>query len=123
MQQMAYLIVIGGFCLICAAVLLAAWRKNALLEQRDAWEALACMGMKRRDLGKLFAVQGVLIALTGVVTGVIVSLALPSFLSTGEATDTNFMLAVPFVVAAGSGLVCIAAGIAPMLGRRGQDER
>ena len=107
MQQMAYLIVIGGCCLICAAVLLATWRKISLLEQWDAWEALACMGMRERDMRTLFVIQSITLDMIGIAVGVLVALVLPSFLSTGEATDTSFMLQIPFTVAIGSAVTCI----------------
>jgi ABC-type antimicrobial peptide transport system permease subunit len=115
-KEMTYLIVIGVFGLVCASVLLAAWRQNTLLKQKRAWEALIYIGLKASDMRNLFAIQTILLSLFGIALGLIVALTLPSFLSTGEIEPTNFMLTIPFVSVVISVIICIAAGLIPILG-------
>ena len=116
-KEMTYLIVIGAFGLVCASVLLATWRQNTLLKQRRVWQALSYIGLKEQDLRKLFAIQTVLLSLFGIALGLIVALALPSFLSTGEMEQTNFMLSIPFISVAVSVIICMA-GLIPVFGMR-----
>lgn len=119
-KEFTYLLVIGIFGLLCASFLLAAWRALSLCRQRHEFESLRYLGMKERDIRRLFAVQTGMLALIGIAVGVLTALVLPSFLSTGEAMDTNFLLPIPFNVILGSVVVCAAAGIVPVLGRRRQ---
>jgi ABC-type antimicrobial peptide transport system, permease component len=114
-EEMAYLIVTGGFCLICSAALLIAWRKISLLEQKEAWRALEWLGMKRRELRALFAAQALALSLSGIAVGIIVSLSLPSFLSSDMGGSSIFLLQAPFAAAAISALICVAAGVLPVL--------
>ena len=112
-KEMTYQTVIGVFGLVCASVLLASWRQNTLLKQKRAWAALSYIGLKDKDLRILFAIQTASLSLFGIALGLIVALALPSFLLTGEMEQTNFMLTIPFISVAVSVIICIAAGLIP----------
>lgn len=122
-KEVTYLLVIGVFGLLCASFLLASWRALSLCRQRREWEALRYLGIKERDIIRLFAVQTGMLALMGIAAGALIAVVLPSFLSTGEARDTNFLLPIPFSVILGCMVVCTAAGIVPVLGRHWQGGR
>jgi ABC-type lipoprotein release transport system permease subunit len=79
-KEMAYLIVVGSFCLVCSAVLLAAWRRILLDEQKDAYAMLHWLGMKKKDIARIFAIQSTLLSLIGVGIGTLTAIILPSFL-------------------------------------------
>jgi hypothetical protein len=113
-KELTYLLVIGGFGLICASFLLAAWRALSLCRQKDEWEALRYLGIKERDIRKLFAIQAEMLSLFGIIIGILLALVLPSFLSTGEAMDSIFMLPIPFIIIIGSAVICIAVGLPPL---------
>ncbi len=119
-KEMTYLIVIGAFGLMCASILLIAWRQNTLLKQRMAWEAMRWMGLKASDMRKLFAIQAILLSILGIALGLLVALSLPSFLLTGEMETTNFMLSISFKSVFVSVVICIAAGLIPIFGKRKQ---
>jgi len=112
MEQMAYLIVIGAFALLCAIVLLAAWGSISRFVQHDAWETLSILGMTQRMQRRIFAAQAGILVLVGVAIGIIVSLSLPSFLAAGEA-DTIFRLQPPASAVLASAVVCLILGIVP----------
>ena len=110
-KEMAYLIVIGVFCLLCAAVLLAAWRRISLLESIEVYQTLLCLGLLRRDIGRNFVMQSLMISLIGAASGVLLSLLLPSFLTAGETVGTIFLLPVPIGVILVSAGTCVLAGV------------
>ena len=114
MKEMTYLIVIGTFCLLCSAVLMTAWRKIALMEQKESYAALRWIGMKEKGIGALFAVQALMISLFGIAAGILVSTSLPSFLATELQGSSIFTLPIPVGVAALSAAVCAATGMAPL---------
>ena len=113
MKEMGYLLAFGLFGLVCAAVLMTAWRRLALTTQRRAYEALLWMGLSAKQISMLFVFQALVLSLVGTAVGILVALSLPSFL-TGEA-PSNFMLQAPFIVVFGSAAICIAAGIASVM--------
>jgi ABC-type lipoprotein release transport system permease subunit len=115
LKEMTYLIVIGVFCLLCSAVLMVAWRKISLLEQKEAYTTLRWIGMKGKEIGRLFIIQYVIISLFGIAVGILVSTSLPSFLSPELQGASIFTLPVPFGIAAISAVICIAIGILPMV--------
>ena len=119
-KEMTYLLVIGVFGLVCASFLLGAWRRLSLSEQKDEWEMLRCLGMKERDIRRVFAVQAGMLAVLGIAGGMLIAMVIPSFLLSGEVGDTSFLLPIPFNVILGCVVVCATAGIVPVLGRRGQ---
>jgi ABC-type lipoprotein release transport system permease subunit len=115
MKEMTYLIVIGIFCLLCSAVLMAAWRKISLLEQKEVFIALRWIGMKGKEIGRLFVIQSLMISLFGIAVGILVSTSLPSFLSQELRGISIFMLPVPFWIATLSAAICITTGMVPLL--------
>ena len=110
MKEMAYLIVVGAFGLLCSAVLLAAWRRISSLQDAGAYAALVWMGLRRGDIRALFTLQSLMISVTGAAIGILVSLMLPSFLTAGETVETIFLLTVPV------GVVLLSAGICVLFG-------
>ena len=114
-KEMTYLIVIGAFCLLCSAVLMMAWRKISMLEQKEALSMLRWIGMRNKQIIGIYMIQSLMIASFGVAIGVIVSVSLPSFLSPKMTEVTIFTLAIPLETLALSAAICIAACIVPLL--------
>ncbi len=106
LEQSAYLAATGAFGLLCAGVLLAAWRKISRLENCAAWETLKTLGMSARMQRRLFAAQAVITAVTGKAIGIAVSLALPSFLF-AEASEVMFKLQPPALAVLISAALCM----------------
>jgi hypothetical protein len=111
LKEMTYLIVIGAFCLLCSAVLIAVWRKISMQEQKEAWEMLRWLGIKEKNIGRLFMFQAMMISLIGIAVGIIVSLSLPSFLPTELKGSSIYTLPVPFEVILLSIIICIIAAV------------
>ena len=115
LKEMIYLIVIGAFCLLCSAVLMAVWKKTSLLEQKEAFTAMRWIGMKDGQITRLFMLQSAIIALFGIAVGIIISVSLPSFLS-AEINETSILtMPIHFGIAALSSGVCIIAGLLPYM--------
>ncbi len=115
MKELSYLIVIGVFSLLCCAFLMTAWRKISLLEHKEAYTALRWIGMKGKEIGRLFIVQSAIISMFGIAAGILVSVSLPSFLTPEPEGISIFTLQVPFWAAVLSAAVCAAAGMLPLL--------
>ena len=115
-KEMGYLLAFGLFGLVCAAVLMTAWRRLALTTQRRAYEALKWMGLSSKKLSMLFVLQALVLSFVGTAVGILVALSLPSFL-TGEA-PSSFMLQAPALMVACAAVVSITAGMVPLLTRR-----
>ena len=113
MKEMTYLVVTGAFCLLCTGSLLFAYRAITKQKQKAAFEALRWMGMKEREIKGLFILQSFFIAILGAAIGIVISLALPSFLPMELKGDSSYMLSIPFGVAAFSLFLCIFAGAIP----------
>jgi predicted lysophospholipase L1 biosynthesis ABC-type transport system permease subunit len=62
MKEMAYLVTIAVFFLICSAVVMADWRKISLLKHRQAWSMLKWMGLRERDIHRLFSIQSIVVS-------------------------------------------------------------
>jgi hypothetical protein len=106
LEQSAYLAATGAFGLLCAGVLLAAWRKISRLENCAAWETLKTLGMSARMQRRLFAAQAGITAVTGTAIGIAVSLALPYFLF-AEASEIMFKLQPPALAVVISAALCM----------------
>jgi ribosomal protein S11 len=113
-KEMVYLITIGAFCLVCATVLIAASRQISSLKQEKEWEALRWMGMRQKDIHRLFAIQGIMISIIGTALGIVVAAALPSFLSSEEPEATNFLLQTPVEIIAITASICLLLGQLPL---------
>lgn len=113
MKEMTYLLVLGGFCLLCAAALTGAGRAVLLRRNACALEAMRWLGMKRRDFSRLFTLHALIICVAGLAAGILASLSLPSFLSGEPAGSSVFMLAAPFPAVMAGMAVCLAAGVLP----------
>ena len=110
MEEMTYLLVLGTFGLLCSVALLTAWRRMSSLLDAGVYAALRWMGYRQRDLRIMYVLQLLMIASTGALTGILVSLLLPSFLTAGETTETIYLLPVPFGAVLAGGSVCVLAG-------------
>jgi ABC-type lipoprotein release transport system permease subunit len=110
-KEMTYLIVIGAFCLLCSAVLLAVWRKISLQEQKEAWETLRWLGIKEKIIRSLFLAQAIMISLIGIAVGIIVALSLPSYLPPDLKGKSIYTLPIPFEVILLSIVICIIAAV------------
>lgn len=119
-KEMTYLIVIGVFSLLCSAVLMVAWRKISVMEQREAWKMLLWMGMKEKDIHKVFVIQSLMISLIGIVIGIIVSISLPSFMPTDTKEISVYTLLIPYLVLVLSSVICIFVVMLSMLSVRKQ---
>ena len=86
-----------------------------MLEQKQTLVMLRWVGMRNKQIIGIYMLQSLLIALFGVVIGIIVSVSLPSFLSQEMTEATIFALAVPLETLALSAAICIAACIVPLL--------
>jgi len=114
-KEMTYLIVIGVFSLLCSVVLMVAWRKIAVMEQREAWKMLLWMGMKEKDIHKVFVIQSLIITLSGIIIGIIVSLSVPSFMSTDIKEESVYKLLIPLLVSVSASAICIVVTMFPLL--------
>ncbi len=110
MKEMAYLIILAVFLLICSAVLMIAWRKISLLKYRQAWCMLRWMGLRERDLRRLFSIQNAVVTGLAAALGIIVAACFPSFLSTDGAVKSSFSLAVPFEAMVVCSVICVSFG-------------
>ena len=52
----------------------------SLCQQSREWEALRYLGMKERDIQRLFAVQTGILAVLGIAVGMLIAVVFPSFL-------------------------------------------
>lgn len=113
MKEMTYLLVISAFCLMCAVTLLAGNREITKQKQREALETLRWMGMKEREVSRLFTLHAFLVSMLGTMLGVAVSLALPSFMPMELHGVSGYTLSIPLGVAVTSFVLCMLAGIIP----------
>jgi len=109
-QEMVYLIVTGLFSLLCAAFLISVNMKATIAENKNSFDMLFWIGMKKRWISRMFLIGSSAITVIGTVIGIIVALALPSFLPQDPTSDSTFSLAVPFYIILLSTTLCIAAG-------------
>jgi len=96
-------------------VLMVAWRKIAVMEQREAWKMLLWMGMKEKDIHKVFVIQSLIITLSGIIIGIIVSLSVPSFMSTDIKEESVYKLLIPLLVSVSASAICIVVTMFPLL--------
>ena len=81
--------------------------------EKPTFETLRWIGMKERETKWLFILQSFFIAMLGTAIGIVISLALPSFLPMELRGDSSYMLSIPFGVMAFSLFLCIFAGVIP----------
>lgn len=110
-KEMTYLIILGAFCLLCSAVLIAVWRMISMQEQKEAWVMLRWLGIREKNIRSLFLIQAIMISLIGIAVGIIVALSLPSFLSPDLKGKSIYTLPIPFEVILLSIVICIITAI------------
>lgn len=109
-RERYYLMVMGMFFLICATVLTSARCRISLLEERQSWIMLQWMGMKGRNIRRIFSLQGFMVSVAGWTLGSIIALSLPSFLLSENLVMSTFTLPIPPWVIVASFLFCTVAG-------------
>lgn len=114
-KESIYLLVSGVFSLLCAAVLLAAWRKIYRLENKETLQMLRWIGVRQSAIGRIFTIQALTISFIGTFSGIIVSVSLPSFLSSSQGELSVFMLPIPFAVIAVSIIIAVCICILPFM--------
>lgn len=112
-KEIAYLTVIGAFGLLCSAVLLVAREKNSLQGQKETWELLRWLGIRKRDARALFLMQSVLVSLAGIAVGVAAAVSLPSFLPPALQGTSIYALPIPFETILVNIAACTAAAALP----------
>lgn len=110
-KEMTYLIVLGAFCLLCTAVLLSAWRRISAHEQNDASAMLQWLGMKKKDVSRIFALQSTLLSLIGMSIGALAAIVLPSFLPQELKELSVFMLPIPITIVIADAVLCLGINI------------
>ena len=118
LKEMTYLIVIGIFSLLCSATLIAAYRKISILEHTETCKVLRWVGMKEKDIRRLFMLQALIISSLGVIIGAIVSMSLPSFLSPKIKETSVFALQIPFQMILPNIIICITAGMLATINKK-----
>ncbi|MGE5495317.1 MAG: FtsX-like permease family protein [Burkholderiales bacterium] len=113
--QIAYLLVISIFSLLCFFALTASSTKISMLEHKNEWQMLKWTGLRDRDLSRIFIIRMLVLAASGILAGIIAGTSLPSFLDPDPWGASVYTLPVPFWVAAASGAVFLLAGVAPSL--------
>lgn len=113
MKEMVYLLVIAVFCLACASVMLAANRAITLEQKKEAFDMLRWMGMKGRNISRLFLLHALIVSVFGAIIGLVASLSLPSFLPPELKGTSSYMLSIPFLAAAVSFSGCILLAVIP----------
>ncbi len=107
-KEMRYLLMLGMLSLICSAALIAAWRRTYIAEHKPVLDMLRCMGVRQRDIGRLYAMQSLFLFLTGAAAGISVSIFLPWFLPAELVETSCFALPIPFNVIGAGIMICIA---------------
>ena len=114
LKEMTYLILIGVACLMSASAIMIGRIKISQLEQDEALAALRWIGMREKEIARIFTIQAILIALSGIAVGSIVSLLVPLFISPEMRSTTIFALGIPFHVLASCAAICMTASIVPI---------
>lgn len=114
-KESIYLLVSGVFSLLCAAILMAALRKLFRLEKKEALQILRWIGMKDRAISGIFITQALILSLIGIFIGIIISVSLPSFLSSNQGELSVFMLPIPFAVIVVSFILTVCICILPFM--------
>ncbi len=113
MKEMVYLIVIAAFCLTCASLMIAANRAITLEQKKEAFEMLRWMGMKDRNISRLFLLHALIVSVFGALIGLVAGLSLPSFLPPELKGTSSYTLSIPFLAAAVSFGGCILLAVIP----------
>ncbi len=80
-KEMSYLIALGALGLIFLTAFLSAWRRLSLYEQQNSYAMLHWIGMRKKEIARIFSFQMALLTLIGIGVGILIALLLPSFLS------------------------------------------
>ncbi len=110
LKEAGSLAAIGAFGLICAAALLAAWRRLFLSEQRESLEMLLWLGFRRNDIGSMLLLQALCLSALGAAAGLLACVALPPFLPEEAQGVSVFTLSVPGTVLLAVSGICLLAG-------------
>ena len=107
LKEMTYLLWMGGVCLICAALLMAAVLGAGIAGRRDELVMLRWMGIRISVIRRMHRWQSVMIGIIGAVLGILISYLIPAFIPAGQKSISNFSLPIPPLLAGAVGLLCI----------------
>ena len=94
-DKMLSLFIVGGFAYLCAGLALYAKQKLSLAENKDSYQMLNYLGMRKKSFHVLFGLQAIIVSLIGSVVGILASNGLPSFLAQELRGNSLFMLPIP----------------------------
>ncbi len=114
LKEMTYLILIGAVCLISSSAIMIGRIRISQFERDEALAALRWIGMKEKEMARIFTTQAILIVLSGIAVGTIVSIFVPLFISPEVQGTTIFSLRIPFHVLASSAVICFMASTVPI---------
>ena len=112
-MEMTYLILIGVICLISALVFYAYQITTFQHGRKEVFDAWQWVGMKEKKMSWLFIIQTLLIGISGVLIGIVVSAFVPSFISPEVQNTTIFSLKMTFSTGAICFAICVLAWIVP----------
>ncbi len=114
LKEMTYLILIGAVCLISSSAIIIGRIKLSQFEREEALAALRWIGMKEKEIARIFTTQAILIVLSGIAVGTIISIFVPLFISPEMQGTTIFSLRIPFHVLVSCAAICLMASIVPI---------
>lgn len=114
LKEMTYLILIGTVCLLSSSAIMIGRIKITQFEQEEVLAALRWIGMKEKEMARIFTIQSILVVLSGIAFGIIVSVLVPSFISPEMQGTTIFSWRIPFNVLTSCAAICMVACIVPI---------
>lgn len=114
LKEMTYLILIGAVCLLSLSAIMIGRIRISQFEREEALAALRWIGMKEKEIARIFTTQAILVVLSGIAVGTIVSIFVPLFISPEVQGTTIFSLRIPFNVLVSCVAICLMASIVPI---------
>lgn len=113
-KESTHLVLLGVSCVFTALIFSIYQMKRLRFEQKDVLAALQWIGLKEKDARRISIIQSTVIGLLGVAIGIIVSVFVPSFISSETEETTIFFLQIPFYIIAICAVICIIAYVVPV---------
>ena len=112
-KDLNYLVLLGISCLVIALVFSYSQKKVLWFGKKEELSALQWIGLKQKDLRRIFRIQSMAIALLGITIGIVVSVFIPSFIPPEAQKTTIFFLQIPFYMIVICTVVCMVVYIVP----------
>ena len=112
-MEMTNLILTGVIGLLCFSFLIAAVDRGSLLEQHGQLDMMRWIGVSMSELKEIFFWRMAIVDIAGVLSGVLLSYILPSFISEAHTSKSIFAMSVPPLVAIVVGLVSTGVFLLP----------